>query len=116
MSAGQYNIIIEQGASFYRKLTWTDRVGQPMWDSASGITAKMQIRTEAGGDLIIELSTDNARITIGTNGVIELNLTATETGGLTYQFPAVHDLEITQDITVTRLIEGTVTIKPEVTV
>jgi hypothetical protein len=116
MSAGQYNIIIEQGASFYRKLTWTDRVGQPMWTSVDSITAKMQIRTEAGGDLLIELSTENNRITLSENGVIELNISAADTGNLTYPLPAVHDLEITQDTTVTRLIEGTVTIKPEVTV
>jgi hypothetical protein len=115
MSAGQYNLLIEQGASWYRKLTWTDRVGQPEWTSSSGITAKMQIKTETGGDLLLELSTENARITLSSNGVIELNLSASDTQELTYPFECVYDLKITNGETVTRLIEGRVTIKLEVT-
>jgi hypothetical protein len=114
MTAGTYNIIIEQGATFARTLTWQA-------DSANvnltGYTARMMIRsTIDDSSTIVSLTTENGGITLGgAAGTIALLISATATAALTAG-TAVYDLElISASSVVTRLLQGSVTIAREVT-
>jgi len=53
--------------------------------------------------------------TDATTGVVTLSLTATETAALDAE-RYVYDLEITSGAAVTRVIEGIITVRPQVTV
>ena len=112
MAAAKLNLTIEQGTTFAKRLTWRDKNKRPV--PLTGYTARMQVRpTAASAEIITELSTANGRITLGELGVIQLNLTASETSALK---AGVYDLEMTDgDGRVTRLIEGKINVSPEVT-
>lgn len=114
MSAGTWNILIEQGATFDTTLTWKDEAGTPV--NLTGYTARMQIRPEVGSSTVtLDLTTANGRIALGgAAGTIRLTIDAATTAAL---LPSVqvHDLELVVGSTVTRLLRGSVTIDPEVT-
>jgi len=115
MSAGIYNIYIEQGATFNQPLIWKDGNGAAV--NLTNYTARMQIRRSiTSTDVIIALTTENGRITLGTtNGTITLNITATDTAALS-TFSGVYDLEVVSSAgVVTRLLEGGVEVSREVT-
>jgi len=116
---GDGNVVeleIAQGATFSRAISYLQANGSPR--DLTDYTARMQIRTAVGGDLIVELNTENGGIIIeGLLGRVTMTMGSAETAAL----PAttgVFDLELSSpDATpvVTRLLEGTVTITPEVT-
>ena len=115
MSAGKWNFTIEQGATFVRSLNWTQKDKTPI--DITGYTAKMQIRkAPSDSNVLLELSTANNRITIdGLNGGVELFITATDTGAINW-VGGVFSLELTSPTgTVTRLLEGAVSVSPEIT-
>lgn len=112
MPAAKLNLNIEQGTSYTKRLVWRDKNKRPV--PLTGYSARMQIRpTVASTEVILELSTVNGRITLGAGGAITLTLNPSETSQLK---AGVYDLELTDgDGRVTRLIEGKVTVSPEVT-
>lgn len=119
--AAKYSLTIEQGATFYRKLTWKDANNNPI--EVTGYKARMQIRKGYGGVLMHSMTSEEGRgITLLPDGIIELDIAADvtsrfNTGSAVYISPAVYDLELEDSIgNVIRLIEGTVTISPEVTI
>ena len=115
MAAGKWDFTIEQGATFNRKLTWTNKNKTPI--NLTGYTAKMQVRKNPSDSVVlIELSTSNGRIAItGLTGAIELTISATDTTAITWK-GGVFSLELTSPGgVVTRLLEGTVTVSPEIT-
>ena len=65
----------------------------------TGLTGRMQIReTKASADTIMDLTTENGRLTFGgTNGVVTMTLTATETA--TILTDGVYDLEFVTSAT-----------------
>lgn len=107
---------IYQGADFERVLTWS--LGEPsVLVDLTGYAARMQLRTYTeSADVVLDLTTANGRITLGgTDGTIELHLTATDTEALPANQYA-YDLEvIAPGGFVTRLVEGFVNVDPEVT-
>jgi hypothetical protein len=113
---GRLDLTIQKGATFDRALTYQNADGTPK--NLTGYTARMQIRDSAGG-LALELTTENGRISIdGPNGRTTLHLTASETSAITIS-SGVYDLELVSaeaTPTVTRLVEGKVTVTSEVTV
>ena len=115
MSAGELDLLIEQGATFQKKLIWQDADGNPI--DITNYTGRMQVRESKDATVIlVELTTVNGRITIGgANGEIDLEIDATTTAALTFS-SAVYDLELedTGGI-VTRLVEGKVKLSFEVT-
>ena len=119
MAAGTYDFTIEQGATFSRVLTWRDDAGALV--NLTGYTARMHLRTSitAVDPPALTLTDANSRIILGgAAGTITLALTATETAALGTPGAAstfVYDLELVSGATVTRLLEGTVTVDPEVT-
>lgn len=114
MLAGNYNIIIDQGAHFSRLITITDPDGE-LFD-LTDFTARMHMRTEIDSpDIMAELTTENGRIVLGgTAGTVELVLTADVTE--TFDDEGVYDLElIDSDGRVYRLLKGKIKVELEVT-
>jgi hypothetical protein len=115
MAAGTLDLFVEQGSTFNYTLTLTDNVGAPI--DLTGYKARMQMRraVQAQGSLIT-LTTENGRIAITPlTGVIVLTIEAEATAQLNFQ-TAVYDLEIeSAGGIVTRIIQGKVTLSPEVT-
>jgi len=112
--AGQYHIITDQGATFTRQLTWKDDTGAAV--NLTGYTARMQLRTSVANDsVVLELTDSNGRIALGgTAGTITLTVTAADMTTLPPQ-KYVYDLELVNGAVVTRLVQGTFTVRAEVT-
>ena len=118
----QADICIFQGATFSQTLYW--EVGNPPAPvNLTGYTAKLQVRSSHKSKVVIlELSTSNGRITLGTGGdmttgAINLSISATDTAQLSICDDAkpVYDLEMTNSGVVSRILQGNVIIAPEVT-
>jgi hypothetical protein len=112
MLAGTYNIICEQGATFQRNISVVNADNtEPDYTSS---TARMQVRpTVLSPVIIIELTTENGRITL-LNNTITLDIIADDTEALptgAYKY----DLEIQTGAEVIRLVQGSFTVSPEVT-
>lgn len=115
MAAAPLNLTIEQGSTFRFSLTWSDTFNVPI--DLTGYTARMHIRDVITNPVfLLELTTGNGRIAITPLlGKIELILSDTITAAITWT-SGVYDLEIISPAgEVTRLVQGTVTVSPEVT-
>ena len=115
MTAGTYTITIEQGATFSLPITWKDQLGNAV--NLTGYTARLQVREEVeSATPFLTLTTENGGIALGgAAGTITLTVTATATAALTAS-KGVYDLElISGGGVITRLLEGLVVIKKEVT-
>lgn len=107
--------VIEKGATYKHTLTWNDSLGAPI--NLTGCSAKLQIRTSVTSQtVLIELSTLNGRLILTPLlGIIQLYISATDTTSL-IGTGGVYDLEVTfANGEITRLIEGTIIFKNEVT-
>jgi hypothetical protein len=83
----------------------------------TGWTARMQIRAAIDDDTVIEeFTTEDGHISVDTDGLIQLDLTDTETDALSFD-PAVWDIEVIDPDTseVTRLAYGSIVLSPQVT-
>ena len=116
MAAAKLKLLIEQGATFRKLLTWKAGTPQVPVD-LTGCTARMQLRTEIGASVpLVTLTTENGGIVLGgVAGTIELIITAASTAGFTWT-TAVYDLEVVMaNGDVRRLVYGPVTVSLEVT-
>jgi hypothetical protein len=115
MSApGTHDITIYKGATFRLPVVWKDSAGDPY--NLTGYTARMQIRRSVGAATAEVSLTSASGITITpATGSIVAVISATDTSALTIP-SGVYDLELEDAAgVVTRLLEGSVTISPEVT-
>ena len=115
MTAVTYDIVIEQGATFTFNLTWKDSLGAPI--NLSGYTARMQVRKSVKDTAkMLDLTVANGAITLGgALGTIAIVASATLTSAMD-SVKGVYDIEVESATgVVTRLAEGEVTIKLEVT-
>lgn len=82
----------------------------------AGFTARMQIRAKLESDtVLIDFTTENGKIVINnTDKTITLVLTAAETAAITW-LTGVYSLELINGTNVTTLINGSVSVKKEVT-
>jgi hypothetical protein len=116
--AGTYNITCNQGATFHRTITWTDSARDPY--DIGNYTARMHVRTTANAaSTIVELTTENGRITLGnttaTKGQVNLLIAANTTANLTAGL-YVYDLELVSNTgVVDRILEGNFKVSAEVT-
>lgn len=115
MSAGSYDITIEQGATFTRQMTVTQNGSA--WN-ITGYTVRMQIRSDpASSTIILTCSTgSDGRIVLTTpaSGIFTITISAATTATLTAG-EYVYDLELESASVVTRLLEGRCMISAEVT-
>jgi hypothetical protein len=112
--AGQYDIVVEQGSGFSLALSYEAPEGSPI--DFTGSTARMYVREKfSSSATLVELTTANGRITLGSNGSIGLSLTAAVTAALHFD-RAVYDLEIVPPTGEPyKIIRGNVFLKREVT-
>lgn len=106
---------IDQGTDTQVSVFIKDSTGTAI--DLTGASARMQLRTQINApEVVDELTTANSRIVIsdqpGTLSLIFPNGVTTDTPAGTY----VYDLEmVDSDGLVSRVMEGTITIRPEVT-
>lgn len=103
------NLIIDQGSTFLVELDLKDENGDVL--VLDGYTANSQIRkwyTSSNAT-----ATFTASINVAT-AVVSLSLTANQTSNLTAG-RYVYDVEIQNGSVVTRIVEGIVTVTPQVT-
>ena len=110
MAAGYQELFIEQGSDYITTITLDDVDGMPY--DLSGFTAKSQIRksyysSNATAEFTIT-------ITDPVTGVIGLNLDSANTANIAAG-RYVYDVEISDNITVSRVVEGIVTVTPQIT-
>ena len=113
MAAGKYDFKIEQGATFSRQVTWTDSTGTAI--NLTGYTVSGKVRKKYTDNT--PLATFTCTITNAAGGIFTFALTATQTAALvsTGVQEGIYDIEASISGTVYRILEGVVTISPEVT-
>jgi hypothetical protein len=91
--AGNYDIVVEQGATFGLVITWRDSAGALV--NLTSYTAFLEVRrgrTTPVGPLILSMTTSNGCIALGgALGTITLALTATQTAALT---PGIYEYDL----------------------
>lgn len=114
MTAGIYNFTIDQGSTWTLQLVYNDPQGAPI--NLSGYTAKMQVRRKFdSATAVLTLATGGQGITItGPTGTINLIATDEQTGAIEGGL-YVYDLELDNGGAITRLIQGQITVSPQVT-
>ena len=107
--ATKANLVIDQGATFSTDLTLTDDIGDLL--ILSGYSANSQIRK------LYTSSSPSATFETQINvqsSVITLSLTASQTSNLVAG-RYVYDVELSLGSEVSRIVEGIVTVTPQVT-
>lgn len=115
MTAANNNFVIDQGANWFITVVYKDSAGTPI--NLTGYTAALQIRdTYADVTTELSLSSPSGGITItGSTGTIAITASAAQTGAIAAG-AYVYDLEITSASgIVTRLIQGKISVSPQVT-
>ena len=106
--ATKANLVIDQGATFSTDLTLTDENGDML--ILSGYTANSQLRKWYTSTSYVAFTT-----AVNTDiGVITLSLTDSQTANLVAG-RYVYDVEISDGSTVSRVVEGIITVTPNVT-
>ena len=106
------NLTIDQGATFSSDVTVKDANGNNFdltGYTASAKMAKGYSSTRTRTTITSTVAADAA------TGIVTLSLTATETAALDAPARYVYDLEITSGATVTRVIDGIINVRPNVT-
>ena len=105
------NLTIDQGATFTSDVTVKDATAQPFDLTGYSAAAKMAkgfASTRTRTTITTTLPTNLA------TGTVTLSLTSAQTAALDAE-RYVYDLEITKGSEVTRVIEGLITVRPQVT-
>jgi hypothetical protein len=107
--ATKANILIDQGSTYTTDLNLTDENGDAL--NLSGYSANSQIRKHYTSSNSVTFSTSVNAVA----GVITLSLTANQTSNL-ISGRYVYDVELTDaSNSVSRIVEGIVTVTPQVT-
>ena len=106
------NLRIDQGASFSSDVTVTNSAGDVV--DLTGYTTEAKMAKSYGADTTVTIT--SALASDPTTGVVELTLTDSQTAALDAPARYVYDVYITQTSTstVTRVIEGVITVNPKV--
>ena len=108
------NLSVDQGATFSSDVTVADANGSPF--NLSGYTAEAKF-AKGYNSVNTRVSFTSTIAADATTGVVSLQLSKTQTEALD-DTRYVYDLEITQTSSgnVTRVIEGIITVRPQVSV
>jgi hypothetical protein len=110
MSAGTYNFTIEQGTTFSRVLTLQENSSAM---NLTGYSVASQMRSTHDSSTVV--ATFSGSVTNASSGQITLSLTNSQTSAIEEAI-YVYDVEITSGAgAVTRILEGNITVTPEVT-
>lgn len=102
------NLTVDQGANFLYNVYLIDANGTAI--NISGYTGNCQIRKTYTSTTY---NTMNVAIT-GASGLVSLTMNSTVTANLT-STRYVYDLELSSNNVVSRILEGTITVSPQVT-
>lgn len=104
------NLKIDQGASFSSDITVTNTDGDAV--DLTGFTAEAKLAKSHGATQ----TSFTTSITNASGGIITISLNDSQTSALEAPSRYVYDVYITKtaDSTVTRVIEGVITVSPEV--
>lgn len=110
---GRLDLVIQQGATFNPVWTWKiDGTAVNL----TGYTARLTVRDTYGGTALVTLTSGAGTIVLGgAAGTIQPVMSATVTGALSAPATGVYDLELVSGSVVRRLLEGRVSVTPEVT-
>lgn len=114
MPAVQYDLAIEQGATFSVRFEWRENNASGPLVDTTGFVPHMQIKTRPGGDVLATFTPASGLTAVA--GVIVLRIGADVTAALPRD--GVYDIELhhTADPTeVIRLVAGRVLLSKEVT-
>lgn len=103
------NLVIDQGTTFSLTITVADSNGNPL--DLTGYTLRAQLRKSYGSTSYTNFTTASAT---PSDGELTISLTAAQTSGLRAG-RYVYDIEIDNEGEVTRVLEGIITVTPEVT-
>jgi hypothetical protein len=111
--ADTYDITIDAGSTYQLSVLWKDDSAVAI--NLTGYSARMHIRREIDDETtILELSSGSGLTLGGSAGTVAVEIAATDTVDLSGVY--VYDLEVESGGgVVTRLIQGVITINPEVT-
>lgn len=125
MSAGRYDIVLEQGTTFDLPINYSNPDGTSI--DLSGYQARMQVREAPHTELFVEFNsglTSNGFILMSgavedredsANGNLRVYMTAANSSSLP-RFRGRYDLELFDSSGYTiRLLEGQFTVEPEIT-
>jgi hypothetical protein len=119
MAFPTYNFSFNQGATFQKQLVYRQPDGTTPVD-LTGYSARMHLRTDIKSpEIVLNLTTENGGIEIAPDiGRLTIKFTAAQTEVI-HAREYVYDIElyrqVGQEVIVTRLIEGKITLRPEVT-
>ena len=106
--ATKANLVIDQGATFSTDLTLTDENGDAL--NLNGYSSNSQLRKWYTSSNSVAFSTSVNTAT----GVITLSLTSDQTANISAG-RYVYDVEISNGTTISRVVEGIITVTPNVT-
>jgi len=112
MAAGTYNFTLEQGTTFVRSLTLQEN-GSAM--NLTGYSVASQMRSTHDSSTVV--GTFACSLSNATGGIIQMGMASGVTTNIEEGI-YVYDVEITSSSgggTVKRILQGTVTVTPEVT-
>lgn len=108
----KYNMVCSQGSTFSKSITY--KINGEAVD-LTDYTAHMQVREKyTSTNFIIDLNTENDGITVDENGVLTLDISASDTASI-FAKTYVYDLELINDTNVQRILQGNFIVTPEVT-
>ena len=125
MAAAVKNLTMEQGADFWYQIEWlhpnptTPGLPGPPYD-LTGASARMQVREAQGGSVLLDATSANGSIALGSNGVLVLHLSAEQTTAIATK-KTKYDLEVVipsggaEVPGVYRLLQGSVLLSPNIT-
>ncbi len=106
--ATKVNLVVDQGTTFSSSITFNDENGNTINFSTYSGSAQMRKHFTSSNSTSFEVN-------LTSNGVVTLSLTSNQTGNLVAG-RYVYDLEVTDaQNRISRLIEGIVTVTPNVT-
>lgn len=104
MRAGKFDIVVEEGVDYNKRIQWKDKTGSVV--NLSGYTATFKAKnTKADSDDIISLAVGSGITLNASLGLIDIAMTATETAALDFD-RAVYELVMINGSSKYRLLEG----------
>jgi hypothetical protein len=112
-TAGIYNFTLDQGSVFYINLQYKNPDNTPI--DLTGQTARMQLRRTFTSPAEITLTSPSGGIVITPlTGLVAITITDEQTETLGSGF-YVYDLELDNAGVINRIIQGQITVSPQVT-
>jgi len=114
MRAAKFDIIVEQGSTYNKRIQWKDSSGTAV--NIAGYTAFLEVKNNKQETAALISLSIGSGITLTTpaSGILDIAITATQTAAFDFD-RAVYDLVLVNGSTKYRLMEGNVVLSRRVT-